>query len=99
MTQRPPATARATSAASPDGLPDLGEDVEEDEAQEKRLHDGSDDELDLVLPQHHQVAQDQRPQRDAAGRRWPSGVGVVPMGEWLAGLGMVVVISRVAPCR
>ena len=50
------------------GLADLGEHVEEDEAQEERLHERADHEFDEVLPEHDQVAQHEGPQGDAAGR-------------------------------
>ena len=95
--------AKADSAAGPppaaDALADLREDVEEDEAQQERLHQGPDDELDEVLAQHHQVAEDQGPQGDPAGRRTSSGSASVCDGG-IGGLGARRrLISRAAPCR
>ena len=61
------------AAGRADALADLGEDVEEDEAQEERLDQGADGELDLVLPEHDQVALDQRTRARSSWPRWPSG--------------------------
>jgi hypothetical protein len=47
------------AAGGTDALSDLREDVEEDEAEEERLHQGAHGELDLVLPEHDHVAQDE----------------------------------------
>ena len=64
---------RAAPAA--DALADLREDVEEDEAEQERLDEHPDHELDQVLAQHHQVAEDQRPQRSPAGVEGRRGSG------------------------
>ena len=50
-----------------DALSDFGEHVEEDEAEEERLHQGADGELHQVLAQDDQVAQDQGTERCPAG--------------------------------
>ena len=85
------ADSRRRTAAPADALADLREHVEEDEAEEERLDQHPDDELDEVLAQHHQVAEDEGPEGDAAGveRRtgadgsaWPS-APVVPVSTVL----------------
>ena len=55
--------------ASADALTDLGEDVEEDEAQQERLDQGPQHELAEVLAQHDEIAQQQRGQSGPARRR------------------------------
>ena len=75
MIERPttPATRIVANSDSPgrasagaDARADGGEDVEEDEAQEQRLDDRARDELAQALAQHHQVAQQQGGEGDAA---------------------------------
>src|ERR1019366_3395207 len=56
-------------AGGSDALPDLRKHVEKHEAQEERLHQGANGELDEVLAQHHEVAQDERVERRPTRRR------------------------------
>ena len=90
-----------------DALTDLRKDVEEDEAQEERLHQRAHDELDQVLAQDDEVAQDQRAAARSSWRRWPSGwarrhrraaCGPTTAGSDWSGAA-VVVISRAGPFR
>ncbi len=68
--------------AAADALADLREHVEEDEAEQERLDQHPDHELDEVLAQHHQVPEDQRPQGDAAGvERRAGGPGLQHDGD------------------
>ena len=101
------ANADSAPGAAPaaDALADLGEDVEEDEAEEERLDQGPGDELPEVLSEHHQVAQDERLQGDAAGGQRRTGRCRLDAG---VGRGLEdgghqsrrsLCISRVAPCR
>ena len=60
---------------APDALTDRREDVQEDEHQQERLHEGPGDELADVLAEHGQVAQEQRPEGLAAGDRGRTGLG------------------------
>ena len=61
-------------AVPADALPDLGEDVEEDEAQKKRLDQGAQQDLPKVLAQHDDVPKHESSERgptrcrDRAGR-------------------------------
>ena len=74
MTERPttPATRIVANAELPcravtaaDALADRRKHVQEDEAEQQRLDHRARDELPQTLPQHHEVAQQQRAERDA----------------------------------
>src|SRR5271165_311935 len=56
------------ASAPADALADRGEDVQELEHEQERLHERTDHELDLVLPQDDEVAEDQRSEGRPAGR-------------------------------
>src|SRR5712691_646289 len=56
-------------AVASDALPDLGEHVEEHEAEQERLDQRADDEFPQVLAEHDQVAQQQRAKRGPTGGR------------------------------
>src|SRR4029077_9984874 len=58
----------AEGVCAADTLPDLREDVQEDEAEQERLDDRAQHELPQVLAQHHEVPQHQRAQRGPARR-------------------------------
>ena len=76
----------ATVAVPADALPDLREDVQEDEAEQERLDDRAQHELPQVLAQHDEVAQQQRAERGPArGGHGAGGAAADPPGRRLRG--------------
>ena len=72
----PPDLSRA-----PDRLADLREDVEEDEAEQEGLHERADRELEEVLAQHGEVAQQRAPAARSGSRRASSAAGAWRRGR------------------